>query len=472
MMHVYALGSNSSAMEKTTEKKKILVVDDEENLRHMLQVVLGRQGYVVDGAANGEEALRFAQASSYDFILCDIRMPVVDGPEFLRRALASGIHSTIVMMSAYGTVDTAIECMKLGAYDYISKPFKNDEILLVLKKAEERETLKEENRRLREDMAREYSFSSIVGKTERMREIFSLVKKVCDFKTTVLILGESGTGKELIARAIHFNSNRQKAPFVAVNCAAIPENLLESELFGHVKGSFTDAVSDKAGLFEQADSGTLLLDEIGEMPPFLQVKLLRVLQEGEIRPVGAAATKKIDVRVVSATSRDLVADVASGRFREDLFYRLNVFSICVPPLRERVEDIPFLVHHFLRKFSALLGKSTVRLSPAFLACLMGYAWPGNVRELENCIERSLILCEGDYLEAECLPENLRLGESLPGMSHLPADEFSLKRAGEMLEREYIRKALEKTGGNRTHAAKILEISHRALLYKIKEYGMD
>ncbi len=459
-------------MKKPMEKKKILVVDDEENLRHMLQVVLGKQGYLVDGVANGEEALRSSQASAYDFILCDIRMPVVDGPEFLRRALASGIRGTIVMMSAYGTVDTAIECMKLGAYDYISKPFKNDEILLVLKKAEERENLKEENRRLREDLAREYSFSSIVGKTERMREIFSLVKKVCDFKTTVLILGESGTGKELIARAIHFNSNRQKAPFVAVNCGAIPENLLESELFGHVKGAFTDAVSDKAGLFEQADSGTLLLDEIGEMPPFLQVKLLRVLQEGEIRPVGAAATKKIDVRVVSATSRDLVADVASGRFREDLFYRLNVFSICVPPLRERVEDIPFLVQHFLRKYSALLGKSTVRLSPDFLDRLMGYPWPGNVRELENCVERALVLCEGDYLEAECLPENLRLGESLPAISLLPAGEFSLKRAGEMLEREYIRKALVKTGGNRTHAAKILEISHRALLYKIKEYGMD
>ncbi|RQW82467.1 MAG: sigma-54-dependent Fis family transcriptional regulator, partial [Geobacter sp.] len=302
-------------MKKSEEKKKILVIDDEANLRHMLQVVLGKQGYVVDIASDGEEALSMSLASSYDFILCDIRMPVVDGPEFLRRSLDSGISSTIVMMSAYGTVDTAIECMKMGAYDYISKPFKNDEIILVLKKAEEREHLKEENRRLREDMEREYSFSSIVGKTARMREIFSLVKKVCDFKTTVLILGESGTGKELIARAIHFNSNRKKAPFVAVNCGAIPENLLESELFGHVKGAFTDAVADKAGLFEQADSGTLLLDEIGEMPPFLQVKLLRVLQEGEIRPVGAASTKKVDVRVVSATSRDLAADVASGRFR-------------------------------------------------------------------------------------------------------------------------------------------------------------
>ena len=459
-------------MKKTEEKKKILVVDDEVNLRHMLQVVLGKQGYVVDVASDGEEALSMSLASSYDFILCDIRMPVIDGPEFLRRSLASGISSTIVMMSAYGTVDTAIECMKMGAYDYISKPFKNDEIILVLKKAEEREHLKEENRRLREDMEREYSFSSIVGKTARMREIFSLVKKVCDFKTTVLILGESGTGKELIARAIHFNSNRKKAPFVAVNCGAIPENLLESELFGHVKGAFTDAVSDKAGLFDQADSGTLLLDEIGEMPPFLQVKLLRVLQEGEIRPVGAASTKKVDVRVVSATSRDLAAEVSAGRFREDLFYRINVFCIIVPPLRERLEDIPFLVNHFLQKYSTMLGKSDVRLSPDFIASLMGYAWPGNVRELENCVERALVLCEGNLLRSECLPESMLRKRTSSSDSDTAPEGFSLKRASETLEKEFISKALEKTGGNRTHAAKILEISHRALLYKIKEYKMD
>ncbi|MGA7826221.1 MAG: sigma-54 dependent transcriptional regulator [Geobacteraceae bacterium] len=459
-------------MKNVTAKKKILVVDDEENLRHMLQVVLGKQGYLVDVAADGEEALRLAKSSSYDFVLCDIRMPVVDGPEFLRRSLASGMAGTIVMMSAYGTVDTAIECMKMGAYDYISKPFKNDEIILVLKKAEEREQLKEENRRLREDREREYSFSSIVGKTARMKEIFSLVKKVCDFKTTVLILGESGTGKELIARAIHFNSNRKKAPFVAVNCGAIPENLLESELFGHVKGAFTDAVSEKAGLFEQADSGTLLLDEIGEMPPFLQVKLLRVLQEGEIRPVGAASAKKIDVRVVSATSRDLAADVSSGRFREDLFYRINVFTINVPPLRERTEDIPFLVHHFLLKYADMVGKGDVSVAPAFLASLMDYSWPGNVRELENCIERALVLCEGNVLGSECLPENLRQDENLSVASDAGSEKYSLRRASEMLERDFIRKALEKTGGNRTHAAKILEISHRALLYKIKEYGLD
>jgi len=450
--------------------KKILIVDDEANLRHMLQIVLGRQGYEADAAADGEEALRLAAATSYDFILCDIRMPVVDGPEFLRRASEAGIGSTIIMMSAYGTIDTAVECMKMGAYDYISKPFKNDEIVLVLKKAEERERLKDENRRLRAEIEREYSFSGIVSRTPHMQDIFSLIRKVCDFRTTVLILGESGTGKELIARAIHFNSNRSRGAFIAVNCGAIPENLLESELFGHVKGAFTDAVSDKAGLFEQADGGTLLLDEIGEMPPFLQVKLLRVLQEGEIRPVGAGMAKRVDVRVVSATSRDLARDVADGRFREDLFYRLNVFCIKVPPLRERSGDIPLLAGHFLEKYGEQLGKTGVRLSSDALKALLNYAWPGNIRELENCIERGLVLCDGDTIELECLPDGLR---NLSAPAPLPPDEgFSLKRAAQRQEREYILKALEKTSGNRTRAAKILEISHRALLYKLKEYGLE
>jgi two-component system response regulator AtoC len=459
-------------MKKTDMSKRILVVDDEANLRHMLQVVLRKQGYSVDEAPDGESALSLAGQTDYDFILCDVRMPVLDGPEFLRRAQSAGIDGTIIMMSAYGTVDTAVECMKMGAYDYISKPFKNDEIILVLRKAEERERLKSENSRLRAEIEREYSFDGIIGKTHPMQEIFSLIKKVCDFKTTVLILGESGVGKELIARAIHFNSNRKKAPFTAVNCGAVPENLLESELFGHVKGAFTDAVADKAGLFEQADGGTLLLDEIGEMPPLLQVKLLRVLQESEIRPVGAGATKKVDVRVVSATSRDLVRDVAEGRFREDLFYRLNVFCINVPPLRERRADIPFLANHFLGKYGDRFGKNGVRLSAESLKIFLEYDWPGNVRELENCIERGLVLCDNDLIGVECLPESLRKKSASTLLQGLQDDCLSLKRAGELLEREYIRKALEKTGGNRTQASRLLEISHRALLYKLKEYGIE
>lgn len=463
-------------MKNEERKKRVLVVDDEENLRHMLQVMLRKHGYLVEAAADGSEALHMAGENRYDFILCDLRMPVLDGVGFLEKATGSGLDSTIIMMSAYGTMETAIECMKQGAYDYISKPFKKDEILLVLKKAEERERLKTENRQLREEMQKECSFASMVSRNREMLDIFSLVRKVCDFRTTVLILGESGTGKELIARALHYNSRRKSGPFVAVNCGAIPENLLESELFGHVKGAFTDASAEKAGLFEQADSGTLLLDEIGELPLPLQVKLLRVLQEGEIRRVGGAAAKKVDVRVVSATSRDLQQEVAHGRFREDLFYRLNVLSIALPPLRERLEDIPLLVDHFIGKYGVELGRGGVTCSPEVISILFRYPWPGNVRELENCMQRSLLLCEGDTLGPECLPDWARgrgVGAGPDAKIPLPADgSLSIKRVSEQMEREMIRKALEKTSGNRTHAARLLEISHRSLLYKIKDYGIE
>ncbi|GFE58268.1 acetoacetate metabolism regulatory protein AtoC [Geobacter sp. AOG1] len=456
-------------MNNNNLKIRILVVEDEKNLRHMLKVMLQKQGYAVEEAANGSEALEKASTGGYDFILSDIRMPVMDGPEFLRQATDAGIVATIIMMSAYGTVDTAIECMKLGAYDYISKPFKNDEILLVLKKAEERQRLTVENRRLKEAIHREFSFANIVSRNPRMGEIFSLVEKVSDYKTTVLVLGESGTGKELIARAIHYNSGRNNAEFVAVNCGAIPESLLESELFGHVRGAFTDASADKAGLFEQADGGTLFLDEIGEMPLSLQTKILRVLQEGEIRRVGATAPQKVDVRVISATSKNLEQEVREGGFREDLFFRLNVFTINLPPLRERLEDIPLLVAHFLSKYGEKFGRPGVACAPQVLKEFMKYAWPGNVRELENAIERGLILCEGDLLTMDCMPDGMR---NMRPVGYLPTDTLSIKQAGEMLERDFIRRALEKTAGNRTHAAKLLEISHRALLYKLKEYGME
>lgn len=447
-------------------------MDDEENLRHMLHVMLQKQGYHVELAVEGAEALRMVAQMDYDFILCDIKMPVLDGVGFLKGANAAGIKSTVIMMSAYGTVDNAIECMKLGAYDYISKPFKSDEIGLVLRKAEERERLKAENKRLKEEINREFSFANIVSKNERMHEIFKLVQKVCDYKTTVLILGESGTGKELIARALHYNSRRKNAPFVAINCAAIPENLLESELFGHVRGAFTDATSDKVGLFEQANGGTLFLDEIGEMPLALQVKLLRVLQDEEIRVVGGTASKKIDVRVVSATSKQLELEIAAERFREDLYFRLNVFSLALPPLRERQEDIPLLVAHFIEKNGRKMGKHVASCTPEVLRLLMDYNWPGNVRELGNCIERGLVLCDGEMLDLECLPEKLRgMNDSGRGAG-MAFEGFSIKRAEECLERELIRKALNETGGNRTHAARLLEISHRALLYKIKEYSIE
>ncbi len=457
---------------KSIEPCRIMVVDDEENLRHMLAVMLEKEGYRVELAANGKEALELAIKQRFDFILCDIQMPVMDGTEFVGKAVAANVTATIIMMSAYGSVDTAIACMQLGAYDYIAKPFKRDEIVLVLKKAEERERLKLENRQLKAEISREFSFQNIVSKNPRMQEIFALVSKVSDVKTTVLILGESGTGKELIARAIHYNGVRRNAPFVAINCGAIPENLLESELFGHVKGAFTDARADKAGLFEQADGGTLFLDEIGEMPLALQVKLLRVLQESEIRRVGAGGAQKVDVRVISATAKELAKEVTTGRFREDLYYRLNVFSIALPPLRERLEDIPLLVEHLLAKHGEKMGRTGVRPDHAAMQALLSYNWPGNVRELENCIERALVLCEGMTIGVECLPETLRPMESSAVQTPTTADSYSIKRGEEELERVLIRKALEKTAGNRTHAARLLEISHRALLYKLKEYGMD
>jgi two-component system, NtrC family, response regulator AtoC len=454
------------------EKKKILVVDDEENLRHMLQVMLKKQGYQVEGAADGAEALHKATSGHHNFILCDIRMPTMDGRGFLKACADLGVQGTIIMMSAYGSVDDAIDCMKLGAYDYISKPFNSDEIALVLKKAEERERLKDENRRLREEVQETCGLGNIVSRSDQMAEIFRLIRKLADYKTTVLIQGESGTGKELIAKALHYTGVRKNAPFVAVNCGAIPEQLLESELFGHVKGAFTDASVDKPGLFEEAHGGTLFLDEIAELPFALQVKLLRVLQEEEIRRVGAASSRKVDVRVISATSKDLAEEAAGGRFREDLFFRLNVFSLAVPPLRDRLEDVPLLVEHFIAKHGERMGKRGVVPSPEALKALVHYPWPGNVRELENAIERGLVLCDNGTLNLSSLPETVRRSLG-PERRRVPRPEsLSIKTGAAQLERELIRRALEQTGGNRTHAARLLEISHRALLYKLKEYGIE
>lgn len=454
-----------------TEKKKILVVDDEENLRHMLQVMLKKQGYLVEQSADGADALEKARQGGYSFVLCDIRMPVMDGKTFLAACTEAGIGATIIMMSAYGSVDDAIECMKLGAYDYISKPFNSDEVALVLKKAEERERLKDENRRLRDEVVRGRAVPEIVSRNARIDAILDLVKKLSEHKTTVLIQGESGTGKELVARALHNCGSRSQGPFVAVNCGAIPATLLESELFGHVKGAFTDASHDKVGLFEEADGGTLFLDEIAELPLPLQVKLLRVLQEGEIRRVGAAAAQKVDVRVVSATSRDLVQEIAAGKFRQDLYFRLNVFALALPPLRERVEDVPLLVEHFLEKHGDRMGIPGVRPSAEALQALVRYSWPGNVRELENCIERGLVLCEGETMGLSSLPEAVRRGAGLERRAGDLPDSLSIKKGAEALERQLIVRALEQTAGNRTHAARLLEISHRALLYKLKEYDL-
>jgi two-component system response regulator AtoC len=374
-------------------------------------------------------------------------------------------------MSAYGSVDLALEAMKAGAYDYVGKPFKPDEIVLVLRKAEERESLRRENRALKEQIQKESQFESILAKSAAMAEIFRTITKIADFKTTVLIQGESGVGKELVARAVHARSTRKSHAFVPINCGAIPENLLESELFGHRKGAFTDAHSDRRGLFEEADGGTLFLDEIGELPLNLQVKLLRALQEESIRRLGDSKDIKVDVRIITATHRDLAAETKAGRFREDLFYRINVLPIVIPPLRARREDINLLIDHFLVRNNARLGTQIRALTADSRKLLLEYAWPGNVRELENTIERAMVLCDGDVIDGHDLPERLR--DALdPVQVQLASGELSVKKTTAAIEEILIRRALQKTRGNRTRAAELLEISHRALLYKIKDYKIS
>lgn len=448
---------------------RILVIDDEAGLRHTLELILSDEGYDILTAADGEEGLRLAIAEEPDMILCDIRMPRLDGLDFVQRYREASGSALIIVMSAYGSRETAIEAMRLGAYDYISKPFNADEVLLAIRKAEERETLQREVRRLRAKVQEVEGFEEVIGRSAAFREVLDLAARVAPYPTTVLITGESGTGKEAVARAIHRASPRRDAPFVGVNCGAIPENLLESELFGHEKGAFTGAERARDGLFTEADGGTLFLDEIGELPVSLQVKLLRVLQERRLRPVGGAQEREVDVRVLAATSRDLVQEVEDGRFREDLFYRINVIHLHLPPLRTRPEDIQALAEHFMRRHGGRLGIEAEPLSPEMLTLLARYSWPGNVRELENVVERGLVL-SGGRLAEEHLPGHVRSSTpqfSIPGDD----DDLSVKRRLPALERELIARALDRTNGNRTRASELLELSTRALTYKIQEYGL-
>ena len=447
--------------------RRVLVVDDEENLRLVLKTLLRRHGYEVESAATGEEALGLVDSFGPDVVLTDVRMPKMGGLELLAALKSKGNDATVIVMSAYGNMDLAIEAMKAGAYDYVQKPFKHEEVVLALRKAEEREALRRENRALRDEIRKEHRFEEILAKSASMQEIFRTIVKISEYKTTVLITGESGVGKELVARAIHRRSKRGGS-FVALNCGAIPENLLESELFGHKKGAFTDAVADRRGLFEEAHGGTLFLDEIGELPLGLQVKLLRVLEDEKIRRLGEARDVQVDVRIVAATHRDLLAETKAGRFREDLFYRLNVLHIHCPPLRERREDIPLLIEHFLARNNARLGTSVRGLDTEARRLLFEYAWQGNVRELENTIERAMVLSEGDMLTATDLPERVREARD-PVQMQLASGELSVKKTMRIIEEILIRRALQKTKGNRTRAAEVLEISHRALLYKIKDY---
>jgi two-component system response regulator AtoC len=448
-------------------QERILIVDDDPGLRESLELVLAAEGYAVAGARSADEALGQLEQAPVDVVLCDLRMPGMNGMELLPELVRRLPAATVIMMSAFGSADLAIEAMKRGAYDYLAKPFAPSEILLAIRKARERERLRRSNQLLRREIQR--GERPIVAASEGMIRVLEVVERAAEFKATVLLTGESGTGKEVLARAIHAQSGRREEAFVAVNCGAIPETLLESELFGHTRGAFTGADRARRGLFAEADGGTLFLDEIGELPVPLQVKLLRVLQEEEVRPLGESKPFLVNVRVIAATSRQLEEEVAAGRFREDLFYRLNVVRIPVPPLRERREDISVLVDHLVGRARETLGKPIRSVADDALARLLAYPWPGNVRELENVIERAVILAESDRITLRDLPENVVSPELRPGAPG--AGDLSLRRARKALEADLIERALRATGGNRTHAAKLLEISHRALLYKIKEYGV-
>jgi len=457
----------------------VLVADDEASIRHVLTLVLAEQGYEVRAVGDGEEALKELSARPYDVVISDVRMPKVDGMALLEKARQTWPDVTFVVMSAYGTKDQALEAVAKGAWDFLQKPFKPEEVVFLLRKAEERLRLVRENRRLKSTRGEGGWLDRLEGDSEPMRALKRQLERVARAPTTVLVTGESGTGKELIARAIHELSPRAAMPFVTVNCGAIPAGLIESELFGHAKGAFTDARTARRGLFTEADGGTIFLDEVGELPAAAQVKLLRVLQEGEIRPVGEARADRVDVRVVAATLRDLNRAVTRGEFREDLFFRLNVVQLKVPALRERREDVLPLAKSFLARFNRELNREdpVTDFSPEAEQLLSTYAWPGNVRELENAMERAVLLAEGSLITPDALPEKVWQQPAATGPATLALPEpgegrYSLKRALKEVEERFIRAALRKTKGNRTRAAELLEISHRALLYKIKDYGID
>jgi two-component system, NtrC family, response regulator AtoC len=450
-------------------RKHILIVDDEPSIRKVLGAHLRRDGYDVTAAASGVEAIEILQEEGADLVITDLRMPNMDGLELLRWVKQSYPGLPVIMLTAHGTVDSAVEALKRGAQDYLTKPFDQDELRLVILKALAQE--EKSRRSLRSDEAPK---DAIVGDTATIRAVFALIDKVASSPSTVLLTGESGTGKELVARAIHHASARREAPFVTLNCGAIPENLFESELFGHERGAFTGAVTSKPGRFEIADGGTLFLDEIAELPKDLQVKLLRVLQDQTFERVGGIKTIKVDVRLVAATNSDLRQAVASGAFREDLFYRLNVVPIVLPPLRDRVDDIPLLVHHFLQKFNRRLDKHVQGISPAALVALKAAPWPGNIRELENLIERAVLLSDGGTLDVNDFPGILEGGAAATPVDEA-SDELGLKEYVRVhtarLERARIKKALQQEEGNVTRASRLLGISRKSLQTKMKEYGL-
>lgn len=439
----------------------------------MLSASLQKKGYKTATAADGRQGLLQAAAESFDIILCDLKMPVMDGLQFLEEAKVKNIEATIIMMSAFATIDVAVRAIKKGAYDFITKPFKIDEVLCILEKAAERQQLQKENLHLRqkvEELEQGRGFETIIGESQALQDVLKLAERVARHNTTVLITGESGTGKELVARGIHESSSRSDGPFVSINCGAIPPNLLESEFFGYMKGSFTGAISNQKGLFEAAAGGTLLLDEIGELPLELQVKLLRVLQEREVRPLGAHTSRKINVRVLAATAKNLNEEVEDGSFRQDLLFRLNVVELEIPPLRERTGDIPLLVNSFIATESVKMNIQIKGITHGALAFLCNYSWPGNVRELKNVLEHAIIFAENGWLNSGNLPERICSSERTPSENILP-DTFSIKEGKIFVESFLIAKALAKTGGNKSQGAELLEISYPSLLTKIKKYNL-
>jgi two-component system response regulator PilR (NtrC family) len=442
-------------------------------MREFLSILLEREGYDVSVAASAEEALRLMDSVLFDLVLSDVNMPGLSGIELLGRIKQLSPETAVLMLTAFSAAEQAVEAMKLGAYDYIGKPFKNEEIKQLVKNALEKQGLKRENLLLKKDASERDSFCGIIGKSQKMRELFDMIQKVAASQSSVMILGESGTGKELAARAIHTCSPRKSKPFVAVNCGAIPENLIESELFGHKKGAFTGAVSDRPGLFEQAEGGTLFLDEIGELPLLMQTKLLRVLQEREFKRVGDAHTRKADVRIICASNRDLESQVGEGVFREDLFYRLNVVQLVLPPLRDRIEDIPLLIEYFCRKYRVKSQEAPATVTPGALKVLMNYPFPGNIRELENCIERSLIL-DAIVISETNLPKQVLAGKAscLTAECDIPESGMMLEPLLEELEKKYLLKALEKTGGAKKKAGELLGMSFRSFRYRLAKFGLD
>jgi two-component system NtrC family response regulator len=450
---------------------RILIVDDEKAQREILEGFLVKQGYEAMAAEDGQKALEKFKSGAFDLVLTDYRMPGMDGIQLLREVGRLQPETIVVIMTAYGTVGTAVAAMKEGAYDYLTKPIDLDELLLLIQRVEREVSLGQENRELKEQLREKFKVDFIVSASRQMEEALNLVGRVSQSSATVLILGESGTGKELIARAIHYSSPRADKPFVKVNCAALPENLLESELFGHEKGAFTGAVARRIGRFEQADQGSIFLDEIGDLSPSLQMKLLRVLQEKEFERLGSNQTIRSDVRVIAATNRNLEEAIQKGTFREDLYYRLNVVTISLPPLRGRKEDIPLLAEHFLKKYNRENKKNVASLSKEARDLVMRYDYPGNVRELENIIERAVVLCRGETLTTQDLPLNLREGKAEAALER-DRGTRSLPDTLEEIERQLIFKALERSGGVQTKAAEELGISERVLRYKMKKYSIS